>query len=221
VHPEIGAEGHALDDEQVVARVLAGELALFEILMRRHNQRLYRIARSIVRNDLEAEDVVQQAYLAAYANLAQFAGVARFSTWLTRIGINEALARTRLRARRAEVELEEQESMDPEEPSPEDLVANREHATLLEAAIDELPQAYRVVFMMREVQELSVAETAECLGLSEENVKVRLHRARAMLRELLAARMERATREAFPFLGARCDRIVRAVMAELGRAGSL
>src|SRR6266568_8194637 len=130
----IGVESRMLDDEQVVARVVAGEVALFEILMRRHNQRLFRVVRAIVRNDPEAEDVVQQAYLAAYGNLAQFAGAARFSTWLTRIGINEALGRTRQRARRAEVELEEQEAMKSPARSPEEQAATREEAAMLEAA---------------------------------------------------------------------------------------
>jgi len=202
-----------MEDEQVVARVLAGEKAWFEVLLRRHNQRLFRVARAIVKNDAEAEDVVQQAWLSAYSHLAQFESAARFSTWLTRIAVNEALGRLQRGARRGEVELEEMESMTSRTPEVE--VAGREEARLLEAAVDELPEPYRLVFMLREVQELSVAETAESLNISEDNVKVRLHRARAALREGLIARMESAARQAYPFLGARCDRIVAAVMARL------
>jgi RNA polymerase sigma-70 factor (ECF subfamily) len=202
-----------LEDEKVVGRVLAGEKVWFEVLMRRHNQRLFRVARAIVKSDAEAEDVVQQAWLSAYAHLGQFESAARFSTWLTRIAINEALGRVQRGVRRAEVELEETEFMTARTPEVE--VAGREEARLLEAAVDDLSEPYRLVFMLREVQELSVAETAESLGISEENVKVRLHRARAALREGLMARMESAARLSFPFLGARCDRIVAAVMAQL------
>src|SRR5579859_5187032 len=177
-----------MEDEEVVARVLQGEKAWFEVLLRRHNQRLFRVARAIVKSDAEAEDVAQQAWLSAYAHLAQFESAARFSTWLTRIAVNEALGRVQKGARRAEVELEEVMTT----RTPEVEVAGREEARLLEAAVDELPEAYRLVFMLREVQELSVAETAESLGISEENVKVRLHRARAALREGLIARVESA-----------------------------
>jgi RNA polymerase sigma-70 factor, ECF subfamily len=200
-----------MEDEAVVARVLAGEKVWFEVLLRRHNQRLFRVARAIVKSDSEAEDVVQQAWLNAYAHLQQFESAARFSTWLTRIAINEALGRVQRSARRAEVELEEPMTS----RTPEVEVAGREECRLLEAAVDELPEPYRLVFMLREVQELSVAETAESLGISEENVKVRLHRARGALREAMLARMESAARQSFPFLGARCDRIVAAVMARL------
>jgi RNA polymerase sigma-70 factor (ECF subfamily) len=202
-----------LDDQEVVERVVAGERAWFEVLMRRYNQRVFRVARAIVKSDVEAEDVVQQAWLSAYANLAQFASAARFSTWLTRIVINEAVGRMQKSARRAEVELED--VMKSSARNPEEQAAGREEATLLEAAVDELAEPYRLVFMLREVQELSVAETAESLGISEENVKVRLHRARTTLREAMFSRMEQAARHSYPFLGARCDRIVAAVMARL------
>ena len=201
-----------LSDAEVVARVQAGEPALFEILMRRYNQRLFRVARAILASDSDAEDAVQQSYLSAYAHLGQFNGAAQFSTWLTRIVIHEAIGRVRKRTRLAEVDIEEQLPMKSTARTPEEQAATREEASLLEQAVDELPDPYRVVFMMREVQELSVAETAACLDLSEENVKVRLHRAKAMLREAVFSRMENAAKEAFPFLGARCDRIVAAVM---------
>ncbi|MDB4971162.1 MAG: polymerase, sigma-24 subunit, subfamily [Myxococcales bacterium] len=211
-------DNRLLDDQEVVTRVLAGENALFEILMRRYNQRLFRTVRSILRSDAEAEDAVQQAYISAYTKLAQFAGAALFSTWLTRIAVHEALARTRRRNRLAEVDLEELEAMKPivsPERSPEEQLSGREDAAQLEAVIDALPEGYRVVFMLREVQQLSVAETAECLELSEENVKVRLHRAKAMLRDALYARLESAAPRSYPFLGARCDRMVAAVMVAI------
>jgi RNA polymerase sigma-70 factor (ECF subfamily) len=202
-----------LADAEVVARVQAGEPALFEILMRRYNQRLFRVARAILSSDIDAEDAVQQSYLSAYAHLAQFNGAAQFSTWLTRIAIHEAIGRVRKRTRLAEVDIEEQQPMKSTARTPEEQAATREEASLLEEAVEQLPDPYRVVFMMREVQEMSVAETAACLDLSEENVKVRLHRAKAMLREAVFSRMENAAKEAFPFLGARCDRIVAAVMS--------
>jgi RNA polymerase sigma-70 factor (ECF subfamily) len=198
--------------------VCAGERQLFELLMRRHNQRLYRVARAIVRSDDQAEDVVQQAYIAAFAHLHQFAGEARFSTWLTRIAIREGLARLRRDRRRGEVDFAEgaEQMMDRErERTPEEHAAAGEAMGLLQAAIDELPEGYRLVFVMREVQQLSVVETAESLGLSEENVKVRLHRAKGMLRAALLQRVESAAVDAFPFMGARCDRLVATVMARL------
>jgi RNA polymerase sigma-70 factor (ECF subfamily) len=206
-----------LSDEAVVARVLAGERALFELIMRRHNQRLFRVARAILRDDDEAEDAVQQAYISAYERLAQFAGAARFSTWLTRIAIHTALARLRRTRQRAEVtsgpEPEEVMSKLPSpSENPEEQVSRRELTVLLEHAIDELPDLYRVVVMMRQVQQLSTAETAECLDVSEEVVKVRLHRGTAMLRQTMAQRMDDMAAETFAFLGARCDRIVAAVM---------
>jgi RNA polymerase sigma-70 factor (ECF subfamily) len=208
----------AMTDADVVARVLAGETALFEILLRRYNQRLFRIARSILRSDDDAEDAVQQAYINAFTHLGQFAGDAAFATWLTRIAIHEALARTRQRTRRAETDLEEQEQMNrlvSDRRSPEEQAADRELTGLVEAAVDELPELYRTVFMMREVQQLSTAETAACLEVSEESVKVRLHRAKAMLRDNLASRVEAGAGLAFQFLGARCDRLVAKVMGQI------
>jgi RNA polymerase sigma-70 factor (ECF subfamily) len=214
---QLSTEGSARDDE-IVGRVIAGETALFEILMRRYNQRLFRVARGIVHADADAEDVVQQAYVSAYTHLTQFGGAAAFSTWLTRIVINEALSRTRQRTRLGEVDIDQEDDVKPlqaESATPEDQVSRRETGAVLEAAIGRLPEGYRVVFMMREVEQLSVAETAQCLEISEESVKVRLHRAKAMLRDWLHARMERAAGEAFSFLGPRCDRMVATVLARI------
>jgi RNA polymerase sigma-70 factor (ECF subfamily) len=205
-----------LSDEDVVARVRGGDTAVFEILMRRYNQRLFRAARAILRDDADAEDAVQGAYLAAYTHLDQFAGAARFSTWLTRIAVREALGKLRTRRRRGEVDLEGKEEMlmsDETDDSPEKHAARRELAGVLESAVDALPEIYRIVFMMREIEQLSTQETADVLELSEEAVKVRLHRARAMLRENIYKRANFGS--TFTFGHGRCDRIVAAVMAAI------
>src|ERR1051326_6329323 len=193
-----------LRDEEVVARVLAGETALFEILMRRYNQRLYRVSRVILRDDGEAEDVMQDAYVRAYQHLTQFAGKAAFSTWLTRIAVHESIARRNRQQRFVENGDRdpngEGNSMDyivSERPSPEDRVSNAEAARLLEEAVQSLPEMYRTIFVMRDVEELSTAETAELLDVSEENVKTRLHRARAMLRRDLYQRAGATSTAAF------------------------
>jgi RNA polymerase sigma-70 factor (ECF subfamily) len=216
--------GAALPDDEVVRRVRAGESGLFEVVMRRYNQRLYRVARAILRDDDEAEDVMQHAYVAAYANLHQYAGRALFSTWLTRIAVHEALARLRRRGR--EITAGEPWS-DPEEdvisvarsasPDPEQQILEGEMRFLLESAIESLPLAYRSVFVMREVEGLSTLETAECLGVSADVVKTRLHRARALLRDALYRSAGPAS-AVYPFACPRCDRVVQAVFAELGLA---
>jgi RNA polymerase sigma-70 factor (ECF subfamily) len=210
----------ALSDEEVVRRVGGGETALFEILMRRYNQRLFRVARAIVRDDAEAEDVLQQAYVNAYAHLDQFAGEARFATWLTRITTYEAFARLRRRGRHQETPMGEGEhTMDvfrAPQPDPEQQAFNGELRRALEASLDALPEAYRTVFVLRDVEGLSTAETADCLEVSEDVVKTRLHRARALLREDLFERAGLSARNVFSFQADRCDRIVGAVLARLG-----
>ncbi len=206
-----------LEDEEIAARVRAGDLPLFELLMRRYNQRLYRVARAIVKSDSEAEDVAQQAYVNAYINLHQFAGRAKFSTWLTRIAVHEALNRARKQSRIAWPAEDAQE--DPMERiaspgvDPERQAFAGELGTLLERAVDDLPESYRTVFVMRDVEGLSTSETAECLDLSEEAVKTRLHRAKSMLRDMLYDRAGLAAPTAFSFHLSRCDRIVAAVFA--------
>lgn len=199
-------------DEEVVRQVLAGDAARFEVLMRRHNQRLFRAARAILRDDAEAEDAVQQAYLSAYAKLASFRGEARFATWLTRIAVHEALRRVRKRPPLADLEVVEPVDVIT---SPEDATADRELRALLEGAVDALPESYRVVFVLRDVEEMSTRETADALELSEEAVRVRLHRARHALREWLYERADRLAGEAFHFAGERCDRIVRCVLERI------
>lgn len=209
----------AWSDEEVVSRVLAGETAAFEIIMRRYNQRLYRAARAILRDDAEAEDVMQDAYVRAYQHLAQFAGRAKFSTWLTRIAVHEALARVQRRARYESLDARDRNGVNMElassNPDPEQQTATIETNALLESAILTLPETYRTVLMLRDIENLSTAETAECLDLTEENVKVRLHRARALLRRELYARAGHRRESAFPFMGRRCDRVVERVFARI------
>src|SRR4051812_34103827 len=161
----------ALSDQEVVARVIEGQTALFEVLMRRYNERVYRAARSIVRDEAEAEDVMQQAYVNAYAHLRQFDGRAKFSTWLTRIAVHEALARVRKRGRYESVDFEQEtQAVDhqPSSPDPEHRAFAGELRSLLESAIDDLPDGLREVFMLREVDGMSTADTAICLGVSDD-----------------------------------------------------
>jgi RNA polymerase sigma-70 factor (ECF subfamily) len=216
-----GPVGGLLTDEEIVARVRAGEVGLFEVLMRRHNQRLYRTARAITHDDSEAEDVMQETYVRAFAALGQFEGRAQWSTWVTRIAVNEALARIRQRGRFVSIEDGEPErpSTSGRPPGPEGSAAARELEGFVERAVDQLPDIYRAVFVLREVQELSTAETAVCLDISEEAVKVRLHRARLDLRRRLDASIGAATRELFGFHATRCDRVVAAVLARIAGNG--
>ena len=210
----------ALSDEEVVERVLAGDTALYEVVMRRYDTRLYRVARSILKNDGEAEDVMQDAYVRAFQHLGQFEGRARFSTWLTRIAVHEALARAH-KAKRFEDWDDMNESMQneigvtPQTSNPESETASVEMSKILEQAIENLPEAYRAVVMMRDVEDMSTAETAECLSLTEENVKVRLHRAHGMLRKELYKTARISAADAFPFHAPRCDRVVANVFARL------
>lgn len=200
-------------DEELVARILAGETALFEVVMRRYNQRLYRVARSILRGDSQAEDVMQAAYVHAYEHLGQFAGRAPFGAWLTRIAVNEALARLRT-AKHFEEPEGEGNRMDrfaSPEADPEQAAANSEMWRLMEAMIDSLPQGNRAVFVLRDIEDMSTAETSLALGITEENVKVRLHRARVELRNGLSAYANRQARTAYAFHAIRCDRVVKSV----------
>lgn len=207
-------EARVPPDDVVVARVLAGATEMFEILMRRYNQRVFRIARAVLRDDAEAEDVAQDAWVRAYTKLAQFAGRSSLSTWLTRIALHEALARKRLRARYTPLG-EHASTLPSRTPRPEEQVAVRELAAALEAATDALPDRYRTVFVLRDVEGLGVAETAACLEVPEATVKTRLHRARGLLRERLGPELDVAPGGVFAFAGHRCDRTVGAVMARI------
>ena len=214
---------NTLTDEEIVTRVLAGQTALFEVLMRRCNERVYRVARAIVRDDHEAEDVMQQAYVNAYTHLRQFTASARFSTWLARIAVNEALARLRYRGRYEEFndELPNAEPVMSRIPgdNPERQAFTGELRSLLEWAIDTLPAGMREAYVLRDVEGLSTLEAAEALGVSEDAVKTRLSRGRAALREVLLERTGATAPEAFRFYRPRCDRVVHQVLARIaGRA---
>lgn len=219
------ARAEGWSDEEVVGRVRAGETALYEIIMRRYNQRLYRVARAIVRDDGEAEDVMQAAYVHAYEHLGQFAGRAPFAAWLTRIAVHEALQRLRKRGRIDQLDDSEAAygpgaNMADNSPDPEQITTRAELRELLEEAILDLPEEYRAVLMLRDVEELSTAETADALSLSEENVKVRLHRSHGMVRSWLLARVGANAKDAFPFMGVRCDRVVQNVFGQLADASA-
>src|SRR5262252_2565361 len=216
-------ECRTISDDDVVSRVRAGETGLYEMLMRRYNQRLFRVIRSVVMNDDEAEDVLQEAWVRAYEHLDQFAGRASFSTWVTRIAFHKALARTRKNRRWTPLENPEGEIMAEAErrqttaETPEMQAERSQLGRMLQAAVDGLPETYRSVFVLREVEQLSTTETAECLELSEEAVKTRLHRSRALLRRDLESRLGTAISEAYAFLGERCDRTVMCVLQRIGR----
>jgi RNA polymerase sigma-70 factor (ECF subfamily) len=214
-----------VSDEEVIARVRAGEIELYEIIMRRHNQRLYRVARSILRDSNEAEDVMQEAYVRAYEHLDQFAGESKFATWLTRIAVHEALRRARRHHRFQEMAPGEREGQNMDafkttSPDPEQQAQRRELETLLETAIETLPLTYRTVFVLREIEGLSTTETAESLGLREETVKTRLFRSRALLRRELFARAGALSSRAFQFQAPRCDRVVANVLARIQGAAT-
>ena len=205
-----------LNDAEVITRVLDGEVELYEILMRRYNERIYRVARAVLRDDGESEDVMQETYVRAYRNLAKFEGRSSFATWITRIALNEALQRTRKR--------QPMEPMDGEDhimqlaalgDSPEQSYGRQEITGILEEAIAALPEQYRTVFMLREVEEMSTEEAAEALELSEENVRIRLHRARGLLKKFLVEKAGLAARHAYPFHLSRCDRVVAKVFAQI------
>lgn len=214
-------------DLDLASMVAAGDAGAFEVLMRRHNGALYRTARSILRDDAEAEDVVQESYLLAYRKMAGFRGDASLSTWLTRIVVNEASGRLRKTRRRADiielvpgaagVDLEE-DAMNSERGAPEtpdDAALRAEARRLIEARIDALPDSLRTVFMLRAVEDLSVQETAAILGIPEATVRSQYFRARGLLREALARDFDNAAGSAFSFDGVRCDRIVAGVLARL------
>lgn len=206
------AEGAApaLSDEAVVARVLAGERALFEIVLRRYNQRLFRTLRAMVRDDAEAEDILQETYVRAYRHLAQFAGRASFATWLTRIAIHEALARRRKSGRFTS--LGDADRWQAAAGSPEESASTGELRAVLERALGQLPENLRLVVVLRDVQGLATDEAAACLGITPDNVKVRLHCARALLRDKLERQWGAQLRQLHRFDGERCDRMVASVL---------
>jgi RNA polymerase sigma-70 factor (ECF subfamily) len=212
-----------LTDEAIVDRVRGGDVALYEILVRRHNQRLYRTIRAILRNDGDVEDVMQQAYVDAYTHLAQFRGTAKFSTWLTRIAVNRAIRSGRGARRGLELappaanhELAIAHAPAPN-LDPEHAMYGHELKVVLESLIEELPDTFRMVFVMREVEGLSTAETAACLEINEETVKTRLHRAKRLLKDRLDRQLGPASAGVYAFHLTRCDRVVAGVMAEISK----
>jgi RNA polymerase sigma-70 factor (ECF subfamily) len=215
----------AADDPELVRQVQRGETAAFAVLMRRYNRRLYRTARAILKDDAAAEDAVQEGYVAAYRHIGEFRGDAQFGTWLTRIVVNQALQALR-RTRREQVvvlfdEPPEERAADEDlahslsPGTPEKTMLRAEMRRLIERKIDELPEGYRTVFMLREVEDMTVDETAIALGIPGATVRSRLFRAKARLRESLAEELDMATQDVFGFDGERCDRIVRAVLARI------
>ena len=204
------APAHDPTDRDVIDRVLAGGRSDFEVLVRRYNQRLYRAARAITRDDQEAEDVLQQGWLQVFRNLRQYRGEAAFSTWATRIVVHEAIAAGRKRPLVAEV----RDSVDGD-ATPDDAVDRVQLGHLLERCLNTIPQGNREVLVMRDVLELDTAETAACLGLTEEAVRVRLHRARAAVAAAIDDRITREARDLYSFLGARCDRMTAVVMGQI------
>ena len=215
-----------LTDLELAQRIASGDKGAFELLMRRHNQILYRTARSILKDDAEAEDAVQEAWLLAYRAIGNFRGDAKLSTWLVRIVVNEAISRGRKRSRGAEViqlsgETQEdggavEENVNRTLPEqPEHAARRAQTRKLLEAKIDELPDAFRTVFVLRALEELSVEESAVALGIPDATVRSRFFRARGLLREALSKEIDLAHGDAFAFAGARCDRIVAGVLAKL------
>jgi RNA polymerase sigma-70 factor (ECF subfamily) len=224
--PQSGSVG--ITEAELVARARARDESAFRSIMGANNRRLYRLARSILRNDSEAEDVVQEAYVLAFTHLEDFRSDSSLATWLARIAMNEALGR--LRRRRPGVEwstlppgtLEAQIIQFPHSGAsedPEKSMAQREIQRVVEHAIDELPEAFRIVFITRVIEGMNVEETAEILGLKPETVKTRLHRARAMLRDNVENKIGPVVMDAFPFAGKRCERLTGAVLKRLGFTG--
>jgi RNA polymerase sigma-70 factor (ECF subfamily) len=216
----------AVDDTELARRIAQHDEAALVSLMRRHNGALFRVARAILKNGADAEDVLQESYLLAYRHIADFRGEAKLSTWLTRIVVNQALGRRRGRHGSRTVvpfsnlhtdERVATESIDMDDPtdSPEQSSSRAEVRSLLERAIESLPVAFRTVFILREIDELSVAETAECLSITAATVRSRLFRARGLLRESLARELDLATADVFHFGGEHCDRVVAGVLARL------
>ena len=217
---------NSLDDMALFARARRRDPAALRHIMEQNNRRLYRVARSVLGDDAEAEDVVQDTYIRAFTHLDGFRGEARLGTWLTRIALNEALGR--LRTRRISVDLKQLDAISEQgesrviylpstrqEVDPEAAAARAEVRRLIERAVDQLPDPFRIVFVLRDIEEMSIEATASQLGLRPETVKTRLHRARRLLRQNLDKTLSTALADTFPFAGARCARITQAVLARL------
>ena len=223
-HAPINAHAPAPDDAELVRRALSRDEAAVRSIMQANNRRLYRLARGILRNDAEAEDVVQDTYVRAFTHLEQFRGDSSLSTWLSRIAMNEALGR--LRRLKPGIEWSELEKSAPQaqiipfplasSDDPEKSMAQRQIQQVVEHAVDELPEAFRLVFIARVIEGMNIEETAETLGLKPETVKTRLHRARTLLRDNVERKIGPVVMDAFPFAGKRCERLTEAVLKRLG-----
>lgn len=225
-HATVNTVANDLADLEIAQRIAAGDRDQLRLLMRQYNQRLYRTARSILKDDAEAEDALQESYLLAYQAMGDFRGGAKLSTWLLRIVVNEAIGRVRKRSRRAElIQLDgtidpegdtvEENMSDASPEQPEHAALRAETRRLLEAKIDLLPDAFRTVFVLRAVEEMTVEEAADCLGIPAATVRTRYFRAKGLLRESLAREIDLTLEDAFAFAGERCDRIVAGVLARL------
>jgi RNA polymerase sigma-70 factor, ECF subfamily len=225
-----GLDMGQLSDRELLRRAQQGDAAAFAVLIRRHDRYLYRVARSILANDHEAEDVVQETFLRAFNGLGDFRGLATLRTWLTRIALNEAIRLRRQHRSTVDlVSLPAVRAGNPMQadgflaasPDPERAAARSQIRRVLERAIDGLPASFRVVLVLRDVEEMSVAQTAKLLGIREETVKTRLHRARRMLRETLGEQIAWALKDIFPFERPRCDRLVQRLLSQLGFSRSV
>jgi len=225
-NPAASAPPTGLSDLALAERIGKGDQRAFEVLMRKYNGKLFRIARAILKDDSDAEDVVQDAYLEAYRHIGDFGGGSELARWLTRIVINQALMRVRKERRRSsiipfrttltyETESPEAQVPDQQSESPSASAIRAETRRMLERRIDELPVAFRTVFVMREVEEMSVEETADLLGIQPETVRTRLHRARGLLKEGLEKSVGSILTDAFPFQGRRCERMTNTVLRRL------
>jgi RNA polymerase sigma-70 factor, ECF subfamily len=228
-HVRIDMRG--VHDSELLERAMQGDGVAFETLIRSHDKHLYRIARSVLPDDHEAEDVVQETYIRAFTGLRGFRGAASLRTWLTRIVLNEAIRRRR-HSRPATVDLDalraaQERSLRPihsltaRDRDPERAAAHSQIRKMLEKAIDGLPVVFRIVFIMRDVEEFSIGETAKLLGIREETVKTRLHRARRMLRENLGEQLASALKDVFPFERPRCDALVQRLLNQVGLARTM
>ena len=223
----IAATTATQDEPSLVRRIVAGDRSAFVLLMRTHNRRLYRLARAALRDAAEAEDALQDAYLSAYRSMRLFRGESSLATWLSRLVLNECLGRQRRHARRwnivpivsSESAVDATRSVADDSDRPDTSVGRAQLRSLLETKVNELPDAFRTVFVLRSVEELSVEETAQCLAIPQETVRSRHFRAKSLLRESLARDFDLAERDLFEFGGSRCDRITARVLERLEAEG--
>jgi RNA polymerase sigma-70 factor (ECF subfamily) len=219
VSESVSRDNEPVPDEQLVEQSRGGEALARELLMRRNNQRVYRVVRSVLQDPVEIEETMQQAYVSAFVHLDQFEGAAKWSTWLCRIAFNEALARLRQHGRFVSVDGMSEDaivqSWKPHRPDPERAAADHELAGVVEQAIDQLPDIYRTVLILREIEGMTTAETAALLDVKDDVVKTRLHRARVALRAVVEERIGDRLEDAYTFGNERCDRVVAGVLARL------